>query len=466
VNVVQVGRLSKFYGRYMGIEDIDFEVPRGEIAAIVGESGAGKTTIVNVLMNFIRPSSGEALISGMDCVTETAKIKRFVGFVPAQIEYYNWMKVKHVLKYAAKMGADNQWGKIGNWLDAFRINENQKVKQLSDNDRKVVSLIQALSIRPQLLICDELFTDMDKHLRHQVFDLLRAENAGGTTMLITAEDSDQVREIASRMIILREGRLVDTQVRQSAAPQQQAPADVEYGSLSGAAAGAGVAGAETLAGATGRPYAPPQQPEAESAQKDSSIAPRQVHRVVVKSANVPLSLFKQLGTYNLQQKGDLTAFLYDGKLDDLLVVLTQIRVEDLSITLDKVSNQRRAAAQPQPQPGYQAEPQRPPQPQAPPRQTFRDYNEATASMRSRNYSPAQKPPYAPEAYAAPGYQAPPPGPQGYPPTYPPPAYSAYRAPQAQPVYRQAPPQYAPPGYAPQPGVSYNAQYNYPAGGAR
>ena len=100
MNAIEIKNLTKVYGKNRGIQDINISVKEGEIYGFIGPNGACKSTTIKTLLNFIYPTSGEALIFGMDSVKESEKIKEYIGYVPSEVRYYDDVKVKDIIKYA------------------------------------------------------------------------------------------------------------------------------------------------------------------------------------------------------------------------------------------------------------------------------------------------------------------------------------------------------------------------------
>ncbi len=101
MSVIEVNKLTKYYGKSRGIVDVSFEVEEGEIFGFIGPNGAGKSTTIRLLLSLIHPTSGSAKVFGKDVVTHGTEIRRDIGYLPSEVFYYEGMKVIDLLKYSA-----------------------------------------------------------------------------------------------------------------------------------------------------------------------------------------------------------------------------------------------------------------------------------------------------------------------------------------------------------------------------
>lgn len=101
MKAIEIHKLTKFYGKTLGINDVNFDVEQGEIFDFIGPNGAGKSTTIRTLLNLIFPTYGSAEIFGMDIVKKSKEIKYRIGYLPAEANYYHRMTVKELLDYSA-----------------------------------------------------------------------------------------------------------------------------------------------------------------------------------------------------------------------------------------------------------------------------------------------------------------------------------------------------------------------------
>jgi ABC-2 type transport system ATP-binding protein len=209
MNVIEIHKLSKYYHRSRGIEDITLNVGQGDIFGFIGPNGAGKSTTIRILLNLIFPTSGSATIFGKDVVKDSKKIRRRLGFVPSDANLYERMKVKEFLVYMSSYYGEDNNIRIKHLMDIFDLDPERKVQELSTGNRKKVSIIQALVHRPDLLILDEPTTGLDPLIQSRFFDLLHEENRNGTTIFFSSHVLSEIQTLCRTVAIVKDGKIVN-----------------------------------------------------------------------------------------------------------------------------------------------------------------------------------------------------------------------------------------------------------------
>ena len=154
MKTIQINHLKKYYGKSKGIEDVSFEVEKGDFFGFIGPNGAGKSTTIRTLLGLIYPTSGSASINGMDIVKEKEQIKKQIGYLPSEVMLYPSMKVKETLKlsmYLYKVDCSKQASLL---CQRLNLDPNKKIEDLSFGNRKKVGIVCALQHDPELLILD------------------------------------------------------------------------------------------------------------------------------------------------------------------------------------------------------------------------------------------------------------------------------------------------------------------------
>lgn len=208
MNAIEIRKLTKYYGKSRGIIDVDLDVAQGEIFGFIGPNGAGKSTTIRTLLNFIWPSQGSAKIFGMDCLTESAKIKKEVGYLPSEVNYYDDMRVKELLEYSARFYGRDCTKRILELSEALELDLGKKVEDLSFGNKKKVAVVQALLHEPKLLILDEPTGGLDPLMQNRFFELLREENKKGVTIFFSSHILNEVQKMCDRVAIIKDGRIL------------------------------------------------------------------------------------------------------------------------------------------------------------------------------------------------------------------------------------------------------------------
>jgi len=205
---IQTNNLTKYYGKSRGILDVDLQVEEGEVFGFIGPNGAGKSTTIRTLLNFIFPTSGQAQILGMDCVRNTQDIKRLVGYVPGEVNFYEGMRVKELLTYSADFYSGDFRHRMSDLIDHFELDVEKKVEDLSSGNKKKVAIAIALLHNPRLLILDEPTNGLDPLMQKRFFERLKMENQNGTTIFLSSHILSEVERISHRVGIIKEGQIL------------------------------------------------------------------------------------------------------------------------------------------------------------------------------------------------------------------------------------------------------------------
>ena len=209
--VIQTIDLTKTYGKFRGIDSVNLEVEAGEIYGFIGPNGAGKSTTIRTLLALIRPTSGKAQIFGKDCVADAAEIAKSVGYVPSEPSYYENMRVKQFLNYAAALYGLRSGGRINELSERLNLDLNRKISDLSLGNKKKVGIVGALLHNPKLLILDEPTSGLDPLMQQNFYDILKEENNKGTTIFFSSHVLSEVQKICGRVAIIKEGKVINIQ---------------------------------------------------------------------------------------------------------------------------------------------------------------------------------------------------------------------------------------------------------------
>ena len=209
MNAIEIKNLTKVYGKNRGIQDINISVKEGEIYGFIGPNGAGKSTTIKTLLNFIYPTSGEALIFGMDSVKESEKIKEYIGYVPSEVRYYDDVKVKDIIKYAQIFYPKSNKEYLYRICNELELDMNKKMGELSLGNKKKVAIAQSLINNPKLLILDEPTNGLDPLMQKKLFNILIEEKEKGNTVFLSSHNLVEVQNLCDRVCVIKEGKIVD-----------------------------------------------------------------------------------------------------------------------------------------------------------------------------------------------------------------------------------------------------------------
>jgi ABC-2 type transport system ATP-binding protein len=241
--MITVERLTKFFGHVMAVDDVSFQVEKNEIVGLLGNNGAGKTTIMRILTTYLPASSGIARIAGFDVMKDSMEVRKRIGYLPESIPLYPEMRVEEYLDYRAKLkGVDRRQRpqRIGHCLEKCRIREVQRrlLGALSKGYRQRVGLADALINDPPILIMDEPTVGLDPIQIRETLALIQ-ELGEKHTILLSTHILVEVEAICERVIIINAGRigmiksLVDGEAKNVLVVEVQGPVEQVLAALRG-----------------------------------------------------------------------------------------------------------------------------------------------------------------------------------------------------------------------------------------
>jgi len=205
--IIQIERLTKTYGEHRGIIDVDLVVEQGEVFGFLGPNGAGKTTTIRVLLDLIRPTSGRALVFGIDSSIDPVAIHRRVGYLPGEFTLYDRLTGGQTLTYFANLRGGVDPAYQASLIERFDLDPSRKFKEYSKGNKQKVGLVIALQHRPDLLILDEPTSGLDPLVQQTFFESLRDVVAEGGTVFLSSHVLSEAEKTCDRVAIIREGRL-------------------------------------------------------------------------------------------------------------------------------------------------------------------------------------------------------------------------------------------------------------------
>ena len=205
---IEIDGLSKRFGDVVAVDDLDLTVEEGEIFGFLGPNGAGKSTTIDILLDFIRPTTGRVTVLGHDAQAEGLAVRRRTGVLPDAYHVYDRLTGRQHVELALEMkglGEDPMA-----LLDRVRIADaaDRKAGGYSKGMRQRLVLAMALVGDPDLLVLDEPSTGLDPNGAREMREIIREENARGTTVFFSSHVMEQVEAVCDRVAIIDRGRLV------------------------------------------------------------------------------------------------------------------------------------------------------------------------------------------------------------------------------------------------------------------
>ncbi len=211
--ILEIKELSKTYGSKAALKGISLSLNEGEIMGFIGPNGAGKTTTMNLLMNFIQPSSGEASIFGKSVTRESHIIKKELGFMGSEDFLYQQDNAWKNLQYIASLkGVRAAKEKISRYAEMLELDLNKKLRKLSKGNKRKVSMIGAVLGEPRMLILDEIAAGLDPLMKSRSFDLLRELNREKQcSIFFSSHVLSEVEELCHSTTFIKQGQITKTE---------------------------------------------------------------------------------------------------------------------------------------------------------------------------------------------------------------------------------------------------------------
>jgi ABC-2 type transport system ATP-binding protein len=210
--MIKVEGLTKRYARTVAVDNISFEVAKGQIVGFLGPNGAGKTTTMRVLTCFLPPTAGSASVAGFDVLEHPMEVKRRIGYLPESPPLYPEMEVSEYLSFVGRLKNISS-ADIGRRVDevigrcAIGDVRNKLISKLSKGYRQRVGLAQAIIHNPDVLILDEPTSGLDPKQIIEIRELLRSL-AGEHTIILSTHILSEVEHTCDHVIIINQGKLV------------------------------------------------------------------------------------------------------------------------------------------------------------------------------------------------------------------------------------------------------------------
>lgn len=208
--ILQVQNVTKRFGRDTAVNDITFDIHKGEVVGFVGLNGAGKSTTINMLLGFLRASEGEVRLFGEKVTTSNAwRSHGRIGFATGDMSLFESMTGKQYLRFVSKLYGRKLGGERYKHLcDLFDPQLNKKIGDLSRGNRQKIALIAAFMHSPELVILDEPSSGLDPLMQQRFLSLVREQAEKGVTIFMSSHYLNEVVDVCSRILLIKQGVLV------------------------------------------------------------------------------------------------------------------------------------------------------------------------------------------------------------------------------------------------------------------
>lgn len=214
MTAVSVQNVHKIYSKTPVVQDLSFEIPRGEMFGLLGPNGAGKSTTIRMLTTLTQPTQGQIKIAGYDVDRQSSQVKRSIGVVLQQVSVDIDLTVWENLEFHARMHhipKPERQRRIDRWLGYVGLGDRRDdlVKTLSGGMKRRLQIARALLHEPQILFLDEPTVGLDPQNRRRLWEIIQDLNSQGMTMLLTTHYMEEVEFLCDRIGIMDAGSLIE-----------------------------------------------------------------------------------------------------------------------------------------------------------------------------------------------------------------------------------------------------------------
>jgi len=206
-------KLTKYYGgeKSAALDNLNLNIQAGEIYGYLGANGAGKSTTIRLLMNFLQPSSGSAHIAGLDVVKDSVAVKKHVGYLAGDVALYPRTTGRELFDYLNNLQGtvDTEYRRL--LEKRFQAETNKPLQALSKGNRQKIGVIQAFMHRPDVLILDEPTSGLDPLMQEAFYETLRESRGRGAAVLMSSHNLAEAQRVCDRIGIIKHGKLLHEQ---------------------------------------------------------------------------------------------------------------------------------------------------------------------------------------------------------------------------------------------------------------
>jgi ABC-2 type transport system ATP-binding protein len=210
---IEANGLVKYFGDTHAVDGVDLAVRTGSVYGVLGPNGAGKTTTIRMLATLLRPDAGSAQVLGHDIVKDSDSVRRLIsltGQLASVDEDLTGRENLVLLGRLLGLGRDHAKGRAGELLEAFGLADaaGKLVKHYSGGMRRRLDIAASIVVTPEVMFLDEPTTGLDPRSRNQVWDIIRALAAGGTTILLCTQYLDEADQLAEGIAVIDHGKVI------------------------------------------------------------------------------------------------------------------------------------------------------------------------------------------------------------------------------------------------------------------
>jgi ABC-2 type transport system ATP-binding protein len=207
---IKLTKLTKRYGgsKVAAVDSLSVSIQAGEIYGFLGSNGAGKSTTIRTLLNFLRPTSGSATILGKDSVKDSVELKCDMGYLSGDIALYERVTGAQLLDYLGRLQGMKDRTYLDTLTKRFEAQVNVPIRKLSKGNRQKIGILQACMHQPKILILDEPTSGLDPVMQERFYETMFEARDRGAAVFLSSHNFGEVQRMCDRIGIIRKGKLV------------------------------------------------------------------------------------------------------------------------------------------------------------------------------------------------------------------------------------------------------------------
>jgi len=211
---IVIKKLGKTYpgSRTPALDKLSLTVKAGEVYGFLGANGAGKSTTIRLLLNFIQPTAGRARIMGLDCVTDSVATKRHIGYLSGDVALWPKVTGNELFAYLGKLQQRDNSEYLAELIHRFEAEPEKRISDLSKGNRQKIGVIQALMHQPDVLILDEPTSGLDPLMQEVFYQTIREASARGAAVFVSSHNLAESQRMCDRVGIIKHGQLIREQL--------------------------------------------------------------------------------------------------------------------------------------------------------------------------------------------------------------------------------------------------------------
>jgi ABC-2 type transport system ATP-binding protein len=210
MSIIEVRGLTKKFGRFTALDQVDLTINEGEIYGFIGPNGAGKSTTIRVLLGMLKATAGEVKIFGKDAWKDAVEIHKRIAYVPGEANLWPNLSGGEVIDLFLKMRGNGNLQKRDELIERYQLDPTKKCRTYSKGNRQKIALISAFASEADVYILDEPTSGLDPLMEKIFQENVKEAKAAGKSVLLSSHILSEVEKVCDKIAIIREGKMIET----------------------------------------------------------------------------------------------------------------------------------------------------------------------------------------------------------------------------------------------------------------